>query len=128
MDAPVFLSVGEVLELHQRSLDEFGGSSGVRDIALLESALGMPSASFGRQFLHPSLPEMAAAYLFHLVQNHPFIDGNKRTGAIAARVFLLINGGKFNPSEEDYGDLVLAVASGKSDKSACISFFQQHVK
>jgi death-on-curing protein len=128
MDAPFFLTVGEVLELHQRSLDEFGGSSGICDMALLESALGMPSASFCGQFLHGSLADMAGAYLFHLVQNHPFIDGNKRTGAVAARTFLLMNGGKFDPSEAEYADLVLAVASGKADKAACIEFFKKHVR
>jgi death on curing protein len=128
MDAPTFLTVGEALALHQRSLDEFGGSSGVRDMALLESALGMPTATFGGQFLHPSAPDMAGAYLFHLVQNHPFIDGNKRTGALVARVFLLMNGAKFDPSEQEYGDLVLAVASGRTDKAACIAFFHQHVR
>ncbi|CAN5454986.1 type II toxin-antitoxin system death-on-curing family toxin [soil metagenome] len=128
MDALLFLTLGETLELHQRSLNEFGGSSSVRDLLLLESALGMPTASFGGQFLHASLAEMAAAYLFHLVQNHPFVDGNKRTGAAAARVFLLMNGAVSDPSEEEYGDLVLAVASGKADKATAVAFFKQHVQ
>jgi death-on-curing protein len=71
---------------------------------------------------------MAGAYLFHVVQNHPSVDGNKRAGALAARVFLLMNDAKFDPTELDYGDLVLAVAPGRADKAACIAFFKQHVK
>ena len=69
---------------------------------------------------------MGAAYLFHLVANHPFIDGNKRIGAVAARVFLLVNGVSFAPSEQEYGDLVLAVASGQASKEDAIAFFRLH--
>src|SRR5437773_3317701 len=116
--APTFLTVAEVVDLHGRLIAQFGGSMEVRDLGLLQSALAMPSASFGGQFLHESLPDMAAAYLYHLVQNHAFVDGNKRIGAAAARVFLLANGAKFDPSEKEYGDLTLAVASGKVDKTA----------
>jgi death-on-curing protein len=128
MAAPIFLTLEEVITLQQRLVDAFGGSAGLRDIGLLQSALAMPMAAFGGEFLHPSLPEMAAAYLFHLVKNHPFIDGNKRIGAAAARVFLLMNGAKFDPTEQEYGDLVLDVAAGQLDKNDVVTFFKKHVR
>jgi death-on-curing protein len=69
---------------------------------------------------------MAAAYAFHIVSNHPFVDGNKRAGAVAARVFLLLNDANFDPTEEAYGDLILAIASGQATKDDAIAFFRQH--
>ena len=124
----LFLTLEEAISLQQRLVEEFGGSSGIRDMGLLQSALAMPAATLGGQFLHSGLADMGAAYLFHLVQNHPFIDGNKRIGATAARVFLMMNGAAFEPDETEYGDLVLAVASGKLDKNEVIAFFKRHVR
>jgi death-on-curing protein len=89
---PVFLSLDEVLEIHEQQIERYGGSHGLRDAAGLESAVATPQATFGGKFLHTSIPAMAAAYLFHLCQNHAFIDGNKRVGANAAITFLLMNG------------------------------------
>ncbi|HYQ81440.1 MAG TPA: Fic family protein, partial [Anaeromyxobacteraceae bacterium] len=74
---PAFLTLDEVLALHADQIGRYGGSPGLRDLGLLESALAAPRATFGGEHLHGSLPEMAAAYLFHLVRNHPFVDGNK---------------------------------------------------
>jgi death-on-curing protein len=88
---PVFLSLDEVLEIHEQQVERYGGSGGLRDRAGLESAIATPQATFGGKFLHTSIPAMAAAYLFHLCQNHAFIDGNKRVGANAAITFLLMN-------------------------------------
>ena len=88
MAGPLFLSAGDVIEIHADQIQRYGGSLGIRDVGLLHSALGMPEAGFGDQYLHAGLFEMAAAYFYHIVQNHPFIDGNKRTGAMAAFVFL----------------------------------------
>ena len=88
---PLFLSLDEVLEIHEQQIERYGGSHGIRDAGGLESAMATPQATFGGEFLHRSIPTMAAAYLFHLCQNHPFIDGNKRTGANAAITFLLMN-------------------------------------
>src|SRR5438046_3544091 len=88
---PVFLSLDEILEIHDQQIERYGGSAGLRDAAGLESAAATPQATFGGEFLHTSIPSMAAAYLFHLCQNHPFIDGNKRVGANAAITFLLMN-------------------------------------
>ncbi len=87
-----FLTVEVVLALHQRQLDRFGGGAGLRDRGLLESAIAQPQASFGGTFAHDGLFAMAAAYLFHIVSNHPFVDGNKRAGLLAAQVFLDVNG------------------------------------
>jgi death on curing protein len=125
---PIFLTLDEIMLLHQRLVDAFGGSPEIRDRGLLQSALSMPSAAFAGQFLHTSLAEMGAAYLFHLVMNHLFVDGNKRTGAAAARIFLKMNGANFDPDETEYGDLVLAVASGKLDKADVIAFFKRHTR
>ncbi len=88
---PVFLSLDEVLEIHEQQIERYGGSQGLRDGAGLESAVATPQATFGGEFLPTSIPAMAAAYLFHLCQNHAFIDGNKRVGAGAAITFLLMN-------------------------------------
>ena len=127
MRDPVFLTLDEVLELHRDSIDQYGGSHGVRDMGLLQSALAMPTSSFGGQFLHPDLASMAAALLFHLVQNHPFVDGNKRIGA-AARVFILMNDATFDPPSDDFERVILGVASRQLSKDDAIVFFQKHVR
>src|ERR1035437_6119329 len=88
---PAFLSLDEVLEIHEQQIKRYCVSSGLRDAAGLESAIATPQATFGGEFLHTSIPAMAAAYLFHLCQNHAFVDGNKRVGANAAITFLLMN-------------------------------------
>jgi death-on-curing protein len=123
-----FLTLEEVVTLHQRLVDEFGGASGIRDHGMLQAALAVPAAAFGGTYLHSTLAEMGAAYLFHLVMNHPFLDGNKRIGAAAARVFLIMNGARFDPDETEYGDMVLSLAAGKLDKADVIAFFKRHVK
>src|SRR5207248_2376813 len=87
MKDPRFLTLDEVLAIHSDQVRQYGGSGGIRDVGLLSSALAMPRASFGGQYLHPSLHEMAAACLFHLVQNHPFIDGNERISHSAQDTF-----------------------------------------
>jgi len=101
------------MEIHGQQIERYGGSSGLRDAAGLESAVATPQATFGGEFLHTSIPAMAAAYLFHLCQNHAFIDGNKRVGASAAITFLLINNWDPKFDEEELVDLVLRVASGQ---------------
>lgn len=104
---PTFLTLGEVLEIHR---------TGVRDMARLESALTMPRASSRGTFAHDDLFEMAAAYLLHIVRNHPFLDGNKRVGAVAALVSLELNGFECRMTNDALVDLVLAVAEGKVQK------------
>jgi death-on-curing protein len=111
---PLFLSLDEILEIHQQQIERYGGSAGLRDAGLLESAVATPQATFGSEFMHTSIPAMAAAYLFHLCQNHAFIDGNKRVGANAAITFLLMNNWEPTFSEEELADLVLSVAFSRA--------------
>ena len=112
---PRFLSLATVLHAHDEQLALFGGGSGIRDQGLLESALAQPEATFAGEFLHQGLYAMAAAYLFHIVQNHPFVDGNKRTGYITAMAFLEANGVETHLTMELY-DITIAVASGGMSK------------
>lgn len=124
----VFLSLVEVLEIHQDQVGRYGGASGIRDIELLKSALGMPSATYGGQFLHTDIFEITAAYLFHLVKNHPFVDGNKRTGAVAALVFLALNNFDFDAPEDDFAEMVLAVVRGDLDKADVAVFIRRFAR
>ena len=87
-----YLTLAEVVELHRRLLQATGGAPGVRDFGALESAIAQPKASFAGVDLHPTLAEKAAALAFSLVQNHPFVDGNKRVGHAAMETFLVLNG------------------------------------
>jgi death-on-curing protein len=125
---PIFLSLPEVIEIHQDQIVRYGGEPGIRDIELLKSAIGMPAATYGGDFLHTDIYEMAAAYLFHLVRNHPFIDGNKRTGGVASLVFLTMNGYSFDASEDDFAEMVLSVAKGELDKAEIAVFIRQWSK
>lgn len=117
MTEPDFLELEEVLELHERQIEAFGGTLGIRDQGLLESALGMPRATFGGQFVHESLFAMAAAYAFHIAENQPFLDGNKRTGLGAALVFLRINGFRVVDPEERLYEAMVAIAEHRMDKA-----------
>jgi death on curing protein len=121
---PLFLDIERTLRTHRSLLDHYGGAPGVRDIGLLHSAIAMPQASFGGEFLHRDLFEMAAAYLFHIVQNHPFLDGNKRTGAAAAIIFLAMNGIEIEADEDGLVELTLAVAEGQAGKREIAEFFK----
>lgn len=125
---PIFLHINEVLRIHASQIELFGGSDGVRDLGLLESAIAMPQAGFGGQFLHADLFTMAAAYLFHIAKNHPFIDGNKRTAAMAAFTFLDMNGFELMASDEDYERVVLAAATSELDKEAIAEFFRANTQ
>ncbi|MBN2022251.1 MAG: type II toxin-antitoxin system death-on-curing family toxin [Pirellulales bacterium] len=125
---PTFLSLGEILAIHRDQIARYGGLEGVRDWGLLQSAMAMPGAGFGGRFLHGDLCEMAAAYLFHLVANHPFVDGNKRTGAVAAYVFLYLNHAQLSTDENAYAELVLSVARGDTPKSEVAAFFRANTR
>jgi len=98
---PQFLTVADVLLIHNRMVREFGGNIEMHDIKLLESAVAQPQARFGDRWLHPDLYLMAAAYAFHIVRNHPFVDGNKRTGLTSAMLFLELNGKTLKGSESE---------------------------
>ena len=124
----IFLTMAEVVDFHTRLLEQFGGQAGIRDTGLLQSALAMPAQQFGGEYLHPDLASMAAAYLFHLCRNHPFLDGNKRIAATVARVFLLANDATFDPPEDEYCELVLGVARGEIDKEGIAQFIRRFLK
>ncbi len=119
-----FLTIDEVLLFHEMQLMRYGGAPGVRDLGMLESAVAMPQAGFGEQYLHSDLFEMAAAYLFHIVMNHPFVDGNKRTGTHAALVFLADHGYTFSLSEDEKYDLVIGVCEGSVTKGRLAEEFR----
>jgi death-on-curing protein len=123
---PIFLGLDEVLEIHADQVNRYGGRPGIRDIGLLKSAIALPLVSFNGEYLHGDLYQMAAAYLFHIVQNHPFIDGNKRTGAVAAVVFLILNGIEPLADEPEFEKMVMAVAGGKMDKATIAKFFKNN--
>lgn len=113
---PVFLTLAEILDVHGDQIRRYGGQAGLRDIGLLESALAQPEASFAGEWLHGDLYEMAAAYAFHLCQNHPFLDGNKRTALALALVFLELNGISLLDPRGRLKDAMFRMASGKMNK------------
>ncbi|MEI7813874.1 MAG: type II toxin-antitoxin system death-on-curing family toxin [Coriobacteriia bacterium] len=121
---PLFLTYDEVVAINEDQVRRYGGLSGVRDEGLLLSALAMPQAGFGDQYAHADLYEMAAAYLFHLVKNHAFVDGNKRVGAVAARIFLALNGIAISIPEDALYDLVIATAESRATKAEIAAAFR----
>ena len=126
MKEPVWVLREVVLMAHEQSLAQFGGSAGVRDEGLMDSALGKPQNLFA--YSKPSLFELAASYAFGLVKNHPFIDGNKRTGFVMAVVFLELNGYKFQATEVDATLRTLALAAGEMSESAYAEWLKANSK
>lgn len=118
MREPLFLTLAEVIEVHADQISRYGGQGGARDLGLLESALAQPEASFAGEWLHEDLHEMAAAYAYHVCQNHPFVDGNKRTALACALVFLELNGIAIHDPKGLLKDAMLDIAAGKAGKSA----------
>jgi death-on-curing protein len=120
---PTFLSFDEIIDIHEEQITLYGGHPGILNIDLLKSAIAVPASSFGGEYLCADFYEMAAAYLFHIVKDHPFVDGNKRTAALTSYVFLKLNGLHLIASEDEYEKIVLGVAEGKIDKTAIAGFF-----
>jgi death on curing protein len=114
--SPTFLTLSEVLDIHDDLIAEFGGSPGIRELGLAESAIAMPQSGHGDEYFHRFPFEMAAAYAFHIAQNHPFIDGNKRTALASALTFLELNGHPLMTGEDEVENATRRVASGKLDK------------
>ena len=123
-----YLTLGEVVELHQRLLAQTGGASGIRDLGLLESALAQPKATFDGTDLHPTLIDKAAALGFALVANHAFIDGNKRIGHAAMEVFLLLNDHEIEASVDEQERLMLDLATGARDRAGLAQWLSNQVK
>ena len=124
MTDPLFLTLDEVFGVHADQIRRYGGSPGLRDLNLLRSAVAMPETTFDGEYLHPSVFEMAAAYLFHLARNHPFVDGNKRTALMCALVFLGLNGERLRADSGELYSLVDGVAAGDVDKAEVSVFLR----
>jgi death-on-curing protein len=124
----LFLTLDEALAIHAHQIACYGGALGIRDQGLLESALAMPAATFAGEDMHPSLPERAAAYMFHLVKNHPFVDGNKRVGLACGLAFLRLNGIRVRATDDDLVDIVLGAAEGRRSKADIAVFFRERSK
>ncbi|HKQ69331.1 MAG TPA: type II toxin-antitoxin system death-on-curing family toxin [Polyangiaceae bacterium] len=123
-----FPTLDEVLAIHAHQIDRYGGAHGIRDRRLLESALAMPEASFSGVELHSTLYEKAAAYLFHLVKNHPFVDGNKRTALAVSLVVLRLNGIRVHATDDELVDLVVGTIDNRYSKAAIAEFLRLHAK
>lgn len=123
---PDFLTFDEILAIHRDQILRYGGSPRVRDLDLLQSALALPSSTFDGSYLHDGIPSMAAAYLFHIIRNHPFVDGNKRVGLVAALVFLRLNGHDLATTDDEIEALVVRVAKSEIGKDAVVDFFRSH--
>lgn len=121
---PQFLTLEEILALHEDRIRKYGGTTGVRDLDLLRSAMGNAEATFGGEFLHETLFEMAAAYLYGICRNHPFLDGNKRTALACALAFLGLNDATMRSDPDDLYGLVIGVAEGRVSKAAVAVFFE----
>lgn len=127
-DAPVrFLSTANTLQAHEFSLERTGGASGIRDHNLMQSATLTPRQEFGGVYLHDGLAAKAAAYLYHLAANHPFVDGNKRSAALAALLFLDINGVEALPPPDDLERVTWAVADGSMSKAKLTDWFREQI-
>ncbi len=125
---PRFLSADEVLTLHETGIDAYGGSSGIRDVRLLESALAQPRQAFGGEYVHEFPFGMAAAYLFHLCANHPFVDGNKRTALATCIVFLRLNSWNLVASEDAAYEAVLDVAQSLKTEQDVATWLLRNTK
>lgn len=126
MKKPVWVLREVVFMLHEQSLAQFGGSAGIRDEGLVDSALSKPENLFA--YGKPTVFDLAASYAFGLIKNHPFIDGNKRTGFITAVLFLELNGYKFQASEVDTAVRTLALAAGEMSESAYAEWLKANSK
>jgi len=122
-----YLTLGEVVDLHRAIIDSSGGATGVRDLAMLESALAQPRVTFGGSDLHPTLAAKAAALCFSLALNHPFIDGNKRVAHAAMEVFLMLNGWEIVADVDEQEQLMLEIAAGRWSREQLHEWLQDHV-
>ena len=122
------LSRDAVLTLHRDIIETSGGSDGVRDYSGLESAIAQPRMTFGGQDLYPTVVEKAAALCFSLIQNHPFVDGNKRVGHFAMEKFLFLNGYKIDAPVDSQEQLILGIASGDVSREQLVEWLTAHIR
>ena len=124
----LYLTLVEVLSLHRQIIEQSGGALGVRDLGALESALAQPHMTFGGEDLYPMLVDKAAALGFSIIMNHPFVDGNKRTGHAAMEIFLVLNRMEINASVDKQEQVILALASGNLGRELFVEWLKQHIK
>jgi death-on-curing protein len=122
-----YLTLGELIELHRRIIEQSGGADGLRDLGLAESALAQPQMFFGGAELYPTLAEKAAALCFSLVMNHPFVDGNKRIGHAAMETFLVMNGFELAADVDDSESVILRLAAGELERTPFTEWVVEHV-
>ena len=122
----IVLTQEQVLRLHAELVVETGGVDGIRDAGMLASALQAPFANFGGMDMYSSIQVKAARFCYGLIQNHPFIDGNKRIGAHAMLVFLALNGIELTYTQQELIDVILSVASGKTDAASLLAWVVNH--
>ncbi|MBX3054956.1 MAG: type II toxin-antitoxin system death-on-curing family toxin [Anaerolineae bacterium] len=123
-----YLTVNEVLLIYSRVIADSGGTAGLRDIGGLESAVAQPRMTFGGQELYPTVIDKASAMGFSLIQNHSFVDGNKRTGHAAMETFLVLNGYQIIASTDEQVDVILQVAAGEMGREAFTDWLREHVE
>ena len=124
----LFLTLAEVIDIHNDQIKRYGGDAGARDLGLLESAISVPQSGFGGQFLHSSLFEMAAAYAFHISENKSFVDGNKRTALAAALIFLEMNGILIKDPKDRLYDAMMKLATHRLGKKAMAALLKELAK
>ena len=122
-----YLTVGEVLEIYSRVMEQSGGSVGILNLGALESAAAQPRMTFNGEELYPTIVEKASALGVSLIQNHPFVDGNKRTGHAAMEAFLMFNGYEISASVDEQAGIILGVASGKVDRQVFTVWLRDHI-
>jgi death-on-curing protein len=122
-----YLTLVEVLNLHRQIIEQSGGALGVRDLGALQSALAQPRMTFSGEDLYPTLVDKAAALGFSIIMNHPFVDGNKRTGHAAMETFLVLNGLEISASVDEQEQVILALASANSGRESFVEWLKQHI-
>lgn len=125
---PLFLTLAEVIDIHNDQLKRYGGEPGARDLGLLESAISVPQSGFGGQLLHSSLFDMAAAYAYHISENQPFVDGNKRTALAAALIFLEMNNVSIKDTKDRLYDAMMKLATRKLSKKTLAAILEELAK
>jgi len=127
LHSPKFIEKQDVLSIHSKQINLYGGLPGIRDEGLLESAISQPQATFGEEFLHPTIFEQAAAYLFHIANNHAFVDGNKRTAFDVMVTFLNLNDYELNMTLKEAEELTIQVSDNKVSKQELIEVLKNHI-
>lgn len=123
-----YLTLGEVLDLHGRVIEQFGGAGGVRDLGGVESAIAQPQMTFGGEELYPAIESKATALCFSLVMNHPFVDGNKRVGHAAMETFLVMNGFELAADVDDAEKIILTLAAGDLSREELLQWVTSHTR